>query len=197
MRTGTCEGDSSGRQGPSWVILCSQPCPTWLEAARGTGQARVAVSLSVSHPPGGQRESLQGHQAGLPRAGGHGSASSGLRQLPGRGKTGRGISAQPGDRSGDLGDPSRVTSVSVQAKGAAGAAPGHSQAGDAPLHPPGMFARGPGTGWVTGTAPTGPPWGTGGFFLTLTQDPRACPQPRVGQGGMWGRASAPAPLCRV
>lgn len=206
-----CEGGSSGSRDPSWARGHSV-LPALSSVAGGCLDRRwwLPLSPSVSHTPGGQRESPQGHQAGLPvatkRCLGLGD---GAVPAEGRGSS-LDVAARPG---GSL--PSlewrpwgsvpchscvRVTPVPVQANGAAGAAPGHSQASDAPLHPPACSHReclpgGTGTGWAMGRAPTGPPWGTGGFFLTLTQDPKACPQRRA--GGTWGCASAPAPRCRV
>lgn len=207
-----CEGGSSGSRDPSWARGHSV-LPALSSVAGGCLDRRwwLPLSPSVSHTPGGQRESPQGHQAGLPvatkRCLGLGD---GAVPAEGRGSS-LDVAARPGGSLPNLGDLSRVTPVSVsllsrvtpvpvQANSAAGAAPGHSQASDAPLHPPACSHReclpgGTGTGWAMGRAPTGPPWGTGGFFLTLTQDPKACPQRRAGE--TWGCASTPAPRCRV
>lgn len=172
------------------VILCSQPCPAWPEAVGGTGSGVSRCPLSVPHTRGSPGITAGSPSWAAPGAGGRGSVSFRLRQLPGRGSTGRGISTRPGDKAGDPEDLSRVTAVSVQANAAAGAAPGmplriHG------LLPPGMFAR-----WLGGRL--GDREGTGGFFLTLTQDPKACQQPRAGGGGDAGpcQRSCPA-LLRV
>lgn len=181
-------GAPPGHSVPPALPSVAGGCRPW------TGGGGCRCPLSVAHSrrsagiaAGSPSRAARGYQV-LPGAEGQGSASSGLRQLPGRGRTGRGISAQPGDLS-------RVTPVSLQAKGAAGAAAGHSQASDAPLLPPGMFARWHGDRGGDREGSDRAALGTGGFFLALTQDPKACPQPRA--SGMWGRASSCPTLLRV
>lgn len=201
-----CEGGSEGSRDPSWARGHSV-LPALSSVAGGRLDRRWWLPLSPpqcpTHPVvSGNRRRVT--KPGCPWLG------DGAVPAEGRGSS-LDVAARPGGSLPNLGDLSRVTPVSVsllsrvtpvpvQANGAAGAAPGHSQASDAPLHPPACSHReclpgGTGTGWAMGRAPTGPPWGTGGFFLTLTQDPKACPQRRA--GGTWGCASAPAPRCRV
>lgn len=192
MRTGTCEGDSSGRQGPSWVVLCSQPCPAWLEAARGTGSGGCVPPRCPTRPVASRNRCRATKPVGCQGWG------TGQCQL-------RAEADQAGGSLPNLG-------TGMETLGTRPVSPLCPCKPKERLEQPLGTARpamplcihreclpgGPGTGWVTARAPTGPPRDTGGFFLTLTQDPKACPQPRVGQGGgMWGRASAPAPLCRV
>lgn len=201
-----CEGGSEGSRDPSWARGHSV-LPALSSVAGGRLDRRWWLPLSPpqcpTHPVvSGNRRRVT--KPGCPWLG------DGAVPAEGRGSS-LDVAARPGGSLPNLGDLSRVTPVSVsllsrvtpvpvQANGAAGAAPGHSQASDAPLHPPACSHReclpgGTGTGRAMGRAPTGPPWGTGGFFLTLTQDPKACPQRRA--GGTWGCASAPAPRCRV
>lgn len=64
-----CEGGSSGSRDPSWARGHSV-LPALSSVAGGCLDRRwwLPLSPSVSHTPGGQRESPQGHQAGLPVA---------------------------------------------------------------------------------------------------------------------------------
>lgn len=69
MGRGMCEGGSSGSRDPSWARGHSV-LPALSSVAGGCLDRRWWLPLppSVSHTPGGQRESPQGHQAGLPVA---------------------------------------------------------------------------------------------------------------------------------
>lgn len=104
-------------------ILCPQPCPAWLEAARGTDSGgRVP---SVSPTPGSGCGVTKAGCAGLGTGQGHLRAEAAPWAWQGRagGQEGRPC---PLSLSG-------VTPVSVQGKGAAGAAPGHGWGSDAAL----------------------------------------------------------------
>lgn len=134
MRTGTCEGDSSGsRDTPGHgVIQCCQPRAGWLQRLALHTQWWLPLSpLSVPH----SRESLQGHRAGLSVATrGWGTAQCQLRAV---------AAPWAGDSLPSLGDLSRVTPVSVQANG--GTARPALPLSSTSVLPPGMSP-----GWGTG-----------------------------------------------
>lgn len=87
MRTGTCEGDSSGsRDTPGHgVIQCCQPRAGWLQWLALHTQWWLPLSPSVSHTAGNRCRVTQPGCPWLPGAGGQRNASSGLWQLPGPG----------------------------------------------------------------------------------------------------------------
>lgn len=87
MRTGTCEGDSSGsRDTPGHgVIQGCQPRAGWLQRLALHTQWWLPLSPSVSHTAGNRCRVTEPGCPWLPGAGGQHNASSGLWQLPGPG----------------------------------------------------------------------------------------------------------------
>lgn len=140
MRTGTCEVTARAAGTPPGHGSFCAPSPAqsgW--GLRGPGQAVVAPAVPLC-PTVVTGDHGRVTQPGCPGLGDRAVPA------PGCGSTGRGMSAQPGDRIGHLGDLSRVTPVSVQAavrleqpRGTAG--PAMPLRIQGLLLPPGMFAR--------------------------------------------------------
>lgn len=109
-----CEGGSEGSRDPSWARGHSV-LPALSSVAGGCLDRRwwLPLSPSVSHTPGGQRESPQGHQAGLPVATKR-CLGLGDEAVPAEGRgSSLDVAARPGGSLPNLGGLSCVTPVSV------------------------------------------------------------------------------------
>lgn len=157
MRTGTCEGDSSGsRDTPGHgVIQCCQPRAGWLQWLALHTQWWLPLSPSVSHTAGNRCRVTEPGCPWLPGAGGQRNASSGLWQLPGPGILCPALGTCP-------------VSLLCPCKPTV-ALPGQRCPCIHQPPPAGNVPR------VGDREVTGPSRGTGGFFLPLPQHPKAAP----------------------
>lgn len=187
MRTGTCDSDSSGHsRARGHSVLPALPCPAWPEAAGPcTGRGGSRCPPQCPPHPGASGNRGRATKPGCPwlpsAARGWGTGQCQLwaeaaragGPLPRLGTGGDTLGTR-GDTLGTGGDTLGTCPVSLPCPckplGTARPLCTHRE----------CLPGGTGTGW----APTEPPRGTGGFFLTPSQDPKAHSGPGGGCGAV-------------